>query len=219
LQYEIKEQEMTADYGEGFGPQQVPRLLTRIGRQAQRVLDGYPWLVSVLRAAVFLVGYGAIWLLVRGQHPYRGPNTAVLAVVFIAVVVATAATVKSLRPSSAGWARKQRDARAAVLPAYLGTGLLIGALDHAGAGRWLIYGVLPATAPLLVVACAWAAAAAARGEWLDYGLCAGLAAAAGTGAFFGPAGVWAVTGIGCAVVFLGYATAREMVRHRGIAAA
>jgi Carbon-nitrogen hydrolase len=29
--------------------------------------------------------------------------------------------------------------------------------------------------------------------------------------------VWAVTGIGCAVVFLGHAAARQMVRHRGIA--
>ena len=80
---------MNADYGEGSGPQQLPRLLTRIGRQAQRVFDGPPWLMSVLRAAVFLAGYGAIWLLVRGKHPYRGPNTAVFAVVFTAVVIAT----------------------------------------------------------------------------------------------------------------------------------
>jgi hypothetical protein len=210
---------MNADYGEGFGPQRAPGLLARIARQVQRVFDGSPWLISMLRAAVFLVGYGIIWLLVRGQHPYRGPSTVVLAVVFLAVVVTTTATVKSLRPPSAGWAQKQRDVRAGLLPAYLCTGLLIGGLDHAGAARWLVYGVLPATAPLLVVACAWAAAAAARGEWLDYGLCVGLAAAAGTGAFFGPAGVWAVTGIGCAVVFLGHAAAREMVRHRGIAPA
>lgn len=210
---------MNADYGEGSGPQQPPRLLTRIGRQAQRMLDGPPWLDSVLRAAVFLAGYGTIWLLVRGQHPYRGPNTAVLAGIFIAVIIATTAMVESLRPPSAGWAHKQKDVRAAVLPAYLGTGLLIRALDHGGAGRWLIYGVLPATAPLLVVACAWAGAAAARGEWLDYGLCVGLAAAATTGAFFGPAGVWAITGIGCAVVFLGHGAAREMVRHRGTAPA
>lgn len=210
---------MNADYGEGFGRQQPPRLLARIGRQARRVFDGPPWLASVLRAAVFLVGYGAIWLSVRGQHPYRGPNTALFAAVFTFVVIATAATVKSLRSPSASWAQKQRDVRAAVLPAYLATGLLIGALDHAGAGRWLYYGVLPATAPLLVVACAWAGAAAARGEWPDYGLCVGLAAAAATGAFFGPAGAWAATGIGCAVVFLGYAAAREMVRRRGIAPA
>lgn len=204
---------MDADYGEGSGPQQAPRLLTRIGRQAQRVFDGPPWLASVLRAVVFLVGYGAIWLPVRGQHPYRGPDTAVLAVAWIAVVIATVASVKSLRSPSAGWAQKQKDS------GPLCCRLLTGALDHAGAGRWLVYGVFPATAPLLVVACAWAAAAAARGEWLDYGLCAGLAAAAATGAFFGPAGVWAVTGIGCAVVFLGHAAAREMVRHRGIAPA
>jgi hypothetical protein len=108
---------MDADYGEGSGPQQAPRRLTRIGRQAQRVFDGPPWLASVLRAVVFLVGYGAIWLLVRGQHPYRGPDTAVLAVAWIAVVIATVASVKSLRSPSAGWAQKQKDVRAAVLPA------------------------------------------------------------------------------------------------------
>jgi hypothetical protein len=211
------EQDMNADYGEGFGPQEAPRLLARIGRLAWRVFDGPPWQASALRAAVFLLGYGAIWLQVRGQHPYRGPNTAVFAVVFIAVVIATTATVRSLRSPSAGWARKQQDVRAAVLPAYLATGLLIAGLGHAGAARWLVYGVLAATAPLLVVACAWAAAAAARGEWLDYGLCIGLAAAGAAGAFFGPAGVWAVTGIGCAVVFLGHAAVREMISHRGIA--
>jgi hypothetical protein len=206
---------MDADYGEGFGSRHAPGPLARIGRQVWRVFDGPPWLESVLRAAVFLAGYGVIWLQVRGQHPYRGPNLAVLAVVLTAVVITTAATVKSLRPPSAGWARKQKQVRVALVPAYLGTGLFIAGLQHSGAGRWLVYGVLAATAPLFVLAFAWAAAAAVRREWLDYGLCLGLAAAAATGAFFGPAGVWAATGIGCAVVFLGYAAVAEMMRRRG----
>jgi hypothetical protein len=47
---------VNADYGERFGQQQAPRLLARIGRQAQRVFDGPPWLASVLRAAIFLIG-------------------------------------------------------------------------------------------------------------------------------------------------------------------
>ena len=32
-----------------------------------------PWL-SLLAAAGALVGFGAVWLSVRGQHPYKGPT-------------------------------------------------------------------------------------------------------------------------------------------------
>jgi hypothetical protein len=199
---------MSADNGEGSG------------QQFQRLHDGSPWLMAVLRAAIFLAGYGTIWLLVRGQHPYRDPNSAVLAVVFIAVVIAISATnARSLQSVGPGGAQELAYVQLAALSAYLCTGLLLAGLDHAGAARWVVYGVLTATAPLLVAACVWAAAAAMRREWLDYGLCVGLAASAGIGAFFGPTGVWAVTGTGCAIVFLGHAAAREMIRHRRIATA
>src|SRR2546429_7038591 len=34
-----------------------------------------------------LAAYGAVWLSVRGQHPYKGPNGAALAAVYGAVIV------------------------------------------------------------------------------------------------------------------------------------
>jgi hypothetical protein len=197
--------------GDGVGPQQAAPFLTRIGTHMDRQLDR-PLLVSVLRAAVFLGGYGAIWLSVRGQHPFRGPNEAVLIAFALAVSFVILTPVKSLRqPSGQG-----RAALAVWLSAWPATALLIGALQHDGASRGLIYGVLSATGPLIVISVAWAANAAARGEWLEYGLCVGLAAAGGTGAFFGPTGAWAVTGIGCAVVFLGHAAARELLCRRTV---
>jgi hypothetical protein len=197
--------------GDGFGPQPAARLLTRVGMAVDRELDR-PLLVSVLRAAVFLAGYGAIWLSVRGQHPFHGPNEAVLIAFALAVSFVILTPVKSLRTSSA----QGRAALAIWLSAWPATALLIGALQHDGASRGLIYGVLSATGPLIVISVAWAANAATRGEWLEFGLCVGLAAAGGTGAFFGPVGVWAVTGIGCAVVFLGHAAVRELLRHRAV---
>jgi hypothetical protein len=196
---------------DGSGQQQAASLLTRIAAQVDRQLDR-PLLVSALRAGVFLAGYGGIWLSVRGQHPFHGPNEAVLIAFALAVSFVILTPVKSLRqPSGQG-----RAALATWLSAWPATALLIGALEHDGASRGLIYGVVSATGPLIVISVAWAANAATRGQWLEYGLCVGLAAAGGTGAFFGPAGVWAVTGVGCAIVFLGHATARELLGHRAV---
>jgi hypothetical protein len=201
----------TDSTGKGFGPQQAARLLARLATQVDRQLDR-PLVVSVLRAAVFLAGYGASWLLVRGQHPFRGPNELVLIAFALAVTFVIVAPVKSLRqPSGQG-----RAALAIWLSAWPATALLIGALQHDGASRGLIYGVLSASGPLVIISAAWAANAATRGEWLEYGLSVGLAVAGVIGAFFGPVGAWAVTGICCALVFLGHAAARELLGHRAL---
>ncbi|MGH2882448.1 MAG: hypothetical protein ACRDPA_07070, partial [Solirubrobacteraceae bacterium] len=60
-------------------PQAAARLLAHTQQQAQRGLEfRSPWL-SLLAAAVALVAFGAVWLSVRGQHPYKGPTAAGLA--------------------------------------------------------------------------------------------------------------------------------------------
>jgi len=43
---------------------------------------------------VILVGYGALWLSTRGQHPYKGPSLGVVALVYVVVVVSIAVSVK-----------------------------------------------------------------------------------------------------------------------------
>ena len=40
-------------------------------------------------AAVVFAGYLALWLSVRGQHPYTGPSGAAIAAVYSAVAVAS----------------------------------------------------------------------------------------------------------------------------------
>lgn len=44
-----------------------------------------PWLL-VIRAVMVLAAYGAVWLSVRGQHPYTVPTVAAIPGVFAFVV-------------------------------------------------------------------------------------------------------------------------------------
>jgi hypothetical protein len=90
----------TSDMGEaqtygdegGLDPREAALLLARTQQQAQRELDFHsPWL-SLIAAAAVLVGFGAVWLSVRGQHPYTGP-TAVALVVLYALVGGGGGTV------------------------------------------------------------------------------------------------------------------------------
>ena len=52
--------------------------------------------------AVILVAYGSLWLSTRGQHPYQGPSLGVVALVYVAVAVAFAVSVKVYRRATAG---------------------------------------------------------------------------------------------------------------------
>jgi hypothetical protein len=69
----------TADEGGGLDPREAATLLEQTKRQAQRQFDLAPPLLTLIRAAVILLGYGAVWWSVRDQHPYQGPNAAALA--------------------------------------------------------------------------------------------------------------------------------------------
>ncbi|HEY6708685.1 MAG TPA: hypothetical protein VJB61_13965 [Actinomycetota bacterium] len=77
----------------------------------------------------------------------------------------------------------------------------------------IVYGLYPATAPLIVGGLVWAGMMAARADWRACG--SGLAAAAvgAVGAFAGPAGAWAVAGMGLFVVLLGNAAAIAWRQH------
>jgi len=51
---------------------------------------------------VILLAYGALWLSVRGQHPYTGPSLGVIALVYAAVIVSIAVSAKVYRRATAG---------------------------------------------------------------------------------------------------------------------
>src|SRR5271169_5951726 len=88
--------------GGPLDPQQAAALLDQAGRQARRQLQpSPPWLLAA-RAVMVLAGLGAIWLSVRGQHPYRGPTTADIPVLVAFIVINFAATVAVRRRATAG---------------------------------------------------------------------------------------------------------------------
>jgi hypothetical protein len=78
-----------------------------------------------------------------------------------------------------------------------------------------VYGLYPASAPLILAGLAWAAIMAARANWPSTGTALVVATAGTLAAFAGPAGAWAVAGSGLCVV-LTVTAAATVWRHRAM---
>jgi len=198
--------------GGGLDPRGAARLLAQTQRQAQRRLDFRSPLLSLLAAAVALVAFGAVWLSVRGQHPYKGPTAVALVVLYAVVLIRIGTVVYSHRRARAGVSGRsvsqQRAEGAGLVMALVAVYVLMGALAHNGASDSVVYGVYVVTATLIVLGAFWAGRSAVREDWP--GLCMSIAfmlVAAGS-AFAGPRGVWLSDGVGCCVVLLGYSAAQ-----------
>jgi hypothetical protein len=193
----------TASNGGNFGPEQAAALLDQTTQQARRQLaPSPPWLLAA-RAVMVLAALGAIWLSVRGQHPYRGPTAADIPVLIAFIVVNFAATVTVRQRALAGVGGRSRFSQGEIIVLVLAFAATVAAMAGLGAA-----GVQFATYPtsvLVVPGLAWTALMAARANWT--GLATGLAilVIGIVGAFAGPAGAWAVAGVGLCAVLLGSA--------------
>jgi hypothetical protein len=58
--------------------------------------------VNAAWGLVVLIGYGGMWLSVRGQHPYRGPSGVSIAAVFVLAAFAIAAVIAIAHRATAG---------------------------------------------------------------------------------------------------------------------
>ncbi len=193
-------------------PGRAARLLVQSQRRAERELDfSSPWLTA-LAAVVVLVAFGAIWLSVRGQHPYKGPTAVALVVLYALVAIRIATVVFAHRRAKAGVSgrsvSRRRAEGAALAVALIAVYVLMGALAHAGASDAVVYGVYVVTATLLVLGTFGAARAAVREDWMGLGLSIAIVLVAAGSAFAGPSGVWLSDGVGCCVVLLGYSAAQ-----------
>jgi hypothetical protein len=206
----------TADERE-LDPRSAAALLEQATRRAQREFDRRPPLLMLLGAALFIVGFGAIWWSVRDEHPYTGPAGWAVAVLYSMVAVWVVAVTTAIRRARDGVGRRSRQRQqlegAAFGAAWVVVYVFQAALHHAGASDGIVYGIYPATAPFIVVGSAAAAYAAARENTRDVGLGIGPAAFAVCAAFAGPASVWLVMGIGLAALLFGYATVKLWQRH------
>jgi hypothetical protein len=209
--------------GEGaMDPREAATLLEQTRREAQRKFDLSSPLLSVLGAGVVLVALGAVWLSVRGQHPYKGPTAAGLLVMYGILVCWIGVVVTFRRRATAGLSgrsiRQQRAYGAAVLTALVGVSVFQGVLKHDGVSLAIVYGIYPVTAQLIALGAVGAAIAAAREEWPGFGVGIAVALVATGSAFAGPRGVWLSDGIGCCVVVLGYAAAQAWMRRASVSA-
>ena len=199
-----------------LSPQDAAALLEQASRQARRQFDPYPALGSVFRAVIALAAYGTIWLSVRGQHPYKGPDAvAILIVVALAVVnLVAAVTVGKRAVAGVSGRTRLRPAESAIAAAaWIVVFGAIPVLFAAGAGREVVLGWYLAAMPLIVAGAAWAGIMAARRDWHQAGAALATAVVGVAAAFAGPVGSWAVAGVGLCVVLLGSA-ADTAWRHR-----
>jgi hypothetical protein len=83
-------------------PREAATLLQQTTRRARRKFNPNPPLLSLLRAIVVLGAYGAVWLSVRGQHPYKGPTGWALAILYGLVIIVIIASVSFLKRATTG---------------------------------------------------------------------------------------------------------------------
>lgn len=164
-----------------------------------------------------VVALGAVWLSVRGQHPYKGPTPAGLAVMYGILFCWIGVVIRFNRRVTAGLSgrsmRQQRAFAAAVVTGLVAVSVFQGVLKADGVGDGIVYGTYPVTAQLIVLGTLAAVMQATREYWPGFGVGLAIVIVATGSAFAGPAGVWLSDGIGVAVVLLGSAVAQAWLRH------
>jgi hypothetical protein len=163
----------TTGNDDGLDAQEAARLLAQTKRDAKRQFNLSPPWFTALGGAVVLVGYGALWLSTRNQHPYSGPSAGVIVLVYLAVVGSIAASAKIYQRATAGVrgpsVRQQRAEGVAILISYLGSPVIQGAMKHYGASHAIVYGVIPAAGPLIIVGTTVLGIAASKADWPQFG--------------------------------------------------
>ena len=205
--------------GGTFGPEQAAALLDQTTRQARRQLErAQPWLL-VIRAVVVLAVLGAVWLNVRGQHPYQHPTAAIIPVVIAFGLLNLVATVTVARRATAGLSGKSRlrPAEIAVLAAiWIGVCAAMVPMAIAGVSNAVVWGLYPVTVPLIAAGLAWAGIMAARADWLNCGIGLAVAVTGAVALSAGPAGAWAVAGVGLCLTLLGHAAVIVWQQRRSV---
>jgi hypothetical protein len=66
----------------------------------------------------------------------------------------------------------------------------------------VVYGVYPVAAPLITAGLSWAIVTGSRAQWRACGTAVAVAVVGTAAAFAGPAGAWAVAGLGLCLLLL-----------------
>jgi hypothetical protein len=205
--------------GGSFDPQQAAALLDQTTQQARQSFTPLTPLLWVFRAVLALVAFGGYWLSVRGRNPYSAPNGWLLALIFLLVAINIAWSVGVIMRAGTGVSgpaqRKRRAWFGVMAVAWIVAFGLTAPLYHAAVSH-PIWGLYPASAPLMFIGLAGAATAAVCKYWPMAGTALAIAIVAGVAGFGGPAGSWLIMGIGLSAAMLGTAVFTARQQHRSV---
>lgn len=200
-----------ADDHDELDPREAARLLDQAERDAKRQFNlSPPWSTTVV-GAVILIAYGALWLSTRDQDPYSGPSIGAVVLMYAVVAVAIAVAARTYQRATGGISgpsvRRSQVEGAAIVISFLGSPVIQGAMEHYGAGPAIVYGVIPAAAPLIVVGTTVLGIAAGRADWPQFGAALMVVIGGGVALFVGPSAAWLAAGISLFVGVAVYAAA------------
>lgn len=181
----------------GMDLQHAARIMHQARRRAQQELAVRRPLLFLTWGVAMVVGYGALWLSVRGQRPYHGPTTPAIVTTVACGLAAAAISAWLIDRASSGVGGPSVPQRGAfALSLVVGAaalGVLIHVMAHAGADRQLVT-LLGAAGPLLVAGLVLVASCAANGllNWPRLALGLWLLAVAAEGGWAGPVSYLAV---------------------------
>jgi hypothetical protein len=194
-----------AENGGTFDAKEAAQILGQTDQQARRQFEQSPPWFSAARGIVALLGYGAVWLNVRGQHPYAHPTAVLIPVgILVGVVCATMGIVLAKRATTGVTGKTPlRPAEIAIVSVvWVGVFVVMGLLAAYGVSHSVIYGVYPAGVPLIAGGLSWAAIMAMRANWpaVVEPLAVVVVGAAAVAA--GPVWAWLIVGVGLCVVLI-----------------
>jgi len=199
-------------------PRAAEFVLAQTRERARRELEiNYP-LLFIAWGLTLLLGYGAVWLAVRGQHPYRGlTNTGGVIWLVLFLVALFSVTVRlgviGRAVTGVGHAGRQWAIFLTALP--IGSGALFieaAALSHAGASRQVV-GVLLAAAPMVSMGLVFCASSAVRLDYSFLALGIWLLAVAAGGTWASPVTILAVYALAGGGGFLLAAAIQPWIRR------
>jgi hypothetical protein len=190
-----------AGNGDTFSPQQAAALLDEATWEARRKLVPNPPWVLATRGGLVLAALGAVWLSVRGQHPYTGPTNADIPILIAFIVLNAALAVGFRRRAGAGvhGPSRLRPAEITIAAlAWIAAVAVLVALAAAG----LSYRLYPTTV-LIIPGLTWAILMMLRKNWRGVYSGASVAVVGALGLLATPPAAWLVGGVGLCAALLG----------------
>ncbi len=173
------------------------------GRARNRFQPGHRVRFTVW-GLLFIFGYGVVWLLVRGQQPFRGPDPAGFATVALIALAVTLVSVEQARSETGVRGLSAVRRRAFELSALAGFAAMFtleGALFRAGASRPVLV-VFEAAAPIMVLGLLYLARSVTLPDWPVAALGLWLVIVAAVSGYAGPRTVWGVDALAVGPAFL-----------------